>query len=159
MRKPLLRSEAIRTLAFFLALLATAVALGGALAHLFELPNKIGLPRDAYFTVQSIYRGWSRLAWVLLVQLVSIVVVIVLYRRQPNVLRLALLALLGLVAAQAIFWVWTYPANVATDNWSRIPENWQELRRRWEYSHAAGAGMQLVAMCALILAALRTGRG
>ena len=29
---------------FFLALLATALALGGALAHALELPNKIGLP-------------------------------------------------------------------------------------------------------------------
>jgi hypothetical protein len=109
-----LRSQALRRLAFFFALLATAIALGGALAHLFELPNKIGLPRDDYFVVQKIYRGWSQLAYVLLIELVSILAVILLYRRQPVVFWLALLALGGLVAAQAIFWIWTYPANVAT---------------------------------------------
>src|SRR5829696_9713977 len=33
-------------IAFFIALLSTGLALGGALAHLFELPNKIDLPRE-----------------------------------------------------------------------------------------------------------------
>ena len=43
----------------FLRFLAVAVALALAGAHLFEMPNKIGLPRDAYFLVQGIYRGWA----------------------------------------------------------------------------------------------------
>ena len=43
---------------FFVALLSTALALGGALAHLFELPTKMSLPREHYFIVQTIYRGW-----------------------------------------------------------------------------------------------------
>jgi hypothetical protein len=34
-----------------LALMSTALALGGALAHMLELPNKISLSRDQYFTV------------------------------------------------------------------------------------------------------------
>jgi hypothetical protein len=37
----------------------TALALVPAGAHLFELPNKIGLSQDRYFIVQSIYRGWA----------------------------------------------------------------------------------------------------
>jgi hypothetical protein len=28
-------------------------------AHLFALPNKIGLSRQEYLVAQSIYRGWS----------------------------------------------------------------------------------------------------
>ena len=46
----------------FLSLFTAAIALGPALAHLLELPAKIGLPREAYFTVQQIYRagpGWA----------------------------------------------------------------------------------------------------
>jgi hypothetical protein len=35
-----------RTAAFFAALLATLFALGGALAHAFELVNKIGMTRE-----------------------------------------------------------------------------------------------------------------
>lgn len=45
----------------FLALLFAALALAPALAHLLELPNKIGLSRDEYFTVQQIYSGWALL--------------------------------------------------------------------------------------------------
>ena len=57
----------MRRVALFFALMVTALALGPALAHLLELPNKIALPRDAYFTVQQIYAGWSLLGVVLLV--------------------------------------------------------------------------------------------
>jgi hypothetical protein len=37
----------------------TAPALVPVGAHLFELPNKIGLSEEHYFLVQSIYRGWA----------------------------------------------------------------------------------------------------
>ena len=42
-----------------LALLLTGLILVPSAAHLFELPGKIGLGRDAYFTVQGIYDGWA----------------------------------------------------------------------------------------------------
>jgi hypothetical protein len=42
--------------AFFVALMAAAMALGGALAHALELPNKIDLSVDEYFIVQQ-FRG------------------------------------------------------------------------------------------------------
>jgi hypothetical protein len=44
------------------------------------------------------------------------------------------LALAGLIGAQVVFWIYTYPANVATSNWTFLPETWQALRARWEYS-------------------------
>ena len=42
---------------YFIALFFVALALGPALAHLLELPNKITLAREDYLTVQQIYRG------------------------------------------------------------------------------------------------------
>jgi hypothetical protein len=36
-----------------------------------------------------------------------------------------------------VFWAFTYPANVATNNWTVVPDTWASLRRQWEYSHAA----------------------
>ena len=141
--------------AFFVALLASTVALGGALAHAFELPNKIGLGRDAYFVVQAIYSGWNRLAFVLAAQLAGMLAVIILYRAEPRVFWPACLALGGLVGAQAVFWIWTFPANQATENWTRQPADWEPLRAQWEYSHLAGAGFQFLAMAALIIAVLR----
>jgi hypothetical protein len=151
------RSSVYR-IALAIALLSTAIALGGALAHLFELPNKIGLSRDDYFVVQGIYRGWQLLGFVLLVQLLSIITVIVLSKHERDVRVLSVIALICLIAAQVLFWTFTYPANVATDNWTRIPANWETLRRNWEYSHAAGAIFQLAGMIALIGAVIARGR-
>ncbi len=144
-----------RDAAFFLALLATSIALGGALAHAFELPNKIGMSRDAYFVVQTIYSGWNRLAYVLAIELAGILAVIFLHRSQLPVFWPACMALGGLIGAQIVFWVWTFPANQETENWTRQPANWESLRAQWEYSHLAGAAFQTIAMAALIVAVLR----
>lgn len=139
---------------FFIALLATALALGAALAHALELPNKIDLPEREYFIVQQAYRGWNQLAYLLAIQLISMLAIAGLSRREPRVLWPTLAAILCLLCAQAVFWTYTYPANVATDNWTAIPADWESLRTRWEYSHVLGAAFQVLAMSALIVAVL-----
>jgi hypothetical protein len=147
--------QTTRNVAFFIALMATAVALGGALAHALELPNKIALPREHYLIVQHIYDGWNQLAYVLAVQLTALLTLIWLYWRETRVARFVVLALVALIAAQIVFWMFTYPANVATGQWTVLPENWQQLRTQWEYSHLAGALFQLLAMTSLVVAVLR----
>ena len=147
-----------RDVVFFIAMLSTALALGGALAHAFELPNKIGLSRDEYFIVQKAYRGWNQLAYLLIVELVSMTALAVMLRGQPWVLYPVIAAILFLLAAQGIFWVYTFPANSVTDNWTIVPDEWRALRRQWEYSHAAGALLQVLAMSSLIVAALAQAR-
>jgi hypothetical protein len=139
---------------FFIALLATALALGAALAHALELPNKINLPERQYFIIQQVYRGWNQLAYLLVIQLLSMLVIAGLSWHEPRVLWPTLAAVLFLLCAQAVFWTFTYPANVATDNWTTIPAEWESLRTRWEYSHALGAVFQFLAMSALIIAVL-----
>jgi len=148
------RMNVAREAAFFVALLTTALALGGALAHALELPNKIGMSREAYFVVQNIYRGWNRLGYLLAVQLVGMLAVAILYRRERSVMRPALVAVGCLMTAQIIFWTLTFPANTATSNWTIAPTNWETLRQQWEYSHLAGAVLQTLAMAALIVAVL-----
>jgi hypothetical protein len=44
---------------WLLALVSVGICLVPAGAHLFELPNKIGLPPDQYMIVQRIYAGWA----------------------------------------------------------------------------------------------------
>jgi hypothetical protein len=149
------QSSTLQDVAFFVVQLATALALGGALAHALELPNKIGMSREHYFIVQRAYDGWNRLAYLLAVELSGILAVIWLYRAEPRVWWPATAALAALVAAQAIFWIWTFPANQATNNWTSQPQNWEILRRHWEYSHLAGAAFQLLDITALIVAVLR----
>jgi hypothetical protein len=143
-----------RNIVFFIALFATALALGAAMAHALELANKIGLSREDYFVVQRIYAGWSRLGYLLAIQLAAMVAVAILYRRRLQVLWPTLVAIGCLLAAQAVFWAFTFPANQATVNWTVQPDDWQALRRQWEYSHLAGAGLQALAMASLIVAAL-----
>jgi hypothetical protein len=81
-------------------------------------------------------------------------VLTVLVRREPRVLAAALLAFLCILGTQIVFWVFTQPANRATRNWTMLPGNWMQLRTYWEYSHAASAVLNLIALFALIYAAV-----
>lgn len=136
----------------FLSLMFVACCLGPSLAHLLELPNKMGLPRDEYLIVQQIYRGWAWLGIVVAGALLSTGGYVVMARGRRAVFVPALVAFLCVVGAQVVFWTFTFPANQETQNWTALPEHWAALRRQWEYSHAAGAVLNLVATMALIVA-------
>ena len=140
----------------FLAVILTALALVPAGAHLFELPNKIGLEQESYFIVQNIYRGWALFGIVLFGALAANLALAVAVRRQPAPFWLALAAFVLIAATLAIFFTWTYPANQATSNWTVVPDNWRELRIRWEYAHAVNAVLTFLALCAVTLSLLQT---
>jgi hypothetical protein len=140
----------------FLALVLTALALVPAGAHLFALPNKIGLAAEQYFIVQNIYRGWALFGIVLFGALIANLALATLLRSRGTPFVLALVAFLSLAVSLTIFFVWTYPANQATTNWTTIPTDWEELRRQWEYSHAANAIVTFVAFCSVALSVLTT---
>ena len=68
----------------------------------------------------------------------------------------ALFAFLCIALTLVVFFIWTYPANEATNNWTMIPDNWEQLRRDWEYSHAANAIVTFAALCSVTLSVLTT---
>jgi exosortase/archaeosortase len=138
----------------FLSVLFTAVSMAAAFAHLFELPNKINLPREDYLTVQQIYRGWALLGVVVVGALLSTLVLTVMVRDNSKMFHLTLTATICIALSLVVFFMFTYPANQHTLNWTMLPENWEELRRQWEYSHATGAGLYFVALIALTLSLL-----
>jgi hypothetical protein len=138
----------------FLSLTFVALALAPAMAHLLELPNKIALSREDYLTVQQIYRGWALLGFVVAGALLSTLALTIMVRRQPRAFAFALVAVLCIVGAQVVFWTYTYPTNRATSNWTFLPENWRALRAQWEWSHAGGAGLNLIALMALYVSVL-----
>ncbi len=76
--------------------------------------------------------------------------------RTPFLLSLA--GGLCVAATLVIFVVWTLPANEATDNWVSTPPNWQALRARWEYAHAASAFLTLVGFCLVVASTLTGGQ-
>ncbi len=155
---PNVRSSPAATFVFFVALLASALLLGPALAHAFELLNKIGLPREEYFIVQKAYRGWDLFAWPLAVQVLALLAAAISARPERRVRVFTLLALACVLAAQGVFWTFTYPTNVATANWTVAPDNWAKLRLQWEFSHAAGAALQVLGLSLLFIAVLNRGR-
>jgi hypothetical protein len=138
----------------FLALLLTAFALVPAGAHLFALANKIGLSAEQYFIVQNIYRGWALFGIVLFSALIANLLLAIALRGRGTPFGFALVAFLCIALTLVIFFTWTFPANQATQNWTAVPANWEQLRRQWEYSHAANALVTLVAYGSVVLSVL-----
>jgi hypothetical protein len=136
----------------FLALALTTIALIPSGAHLFELPHKITLAQDQYFTVQGIYAGWSLFGAVLIPAVIVNFGLAYLMRDQHWSAVLILAAGILMAVTLATFFIWIYPANQATANWTTIPANWQTLRSRWEYTHAVNAGLTFLAFACLTLA-------
>lgn len=122
-------------IARFFSLLFVALVLAPAMAHLLELPNKIGLSREDYLVVQQIYNGWQLLGIVIYAALLSTLALTIMVRRQPRVFGLTLAAFVCVLAAH-------------------VPENWMALRARWEYSHAAGAVLNLIGFIMPVLSIL-----
>ena len=138
----------------FLALVLTALALVPAGAHLLALPNKIDLSEADYFTVQGIYRGWAPLGIVLCAAILADLALAIRLRRRRAAFWYALFAFIAMLASLAIFFLWTFPANQVTVNWTVVPDDWRTLRAQWEYSHAVNAALAFLAFCAVVLSAL-----
>jgi hypothetical protein len=86
--------------------------------------------QDQYFVVQNIYRGWALIGIVLFGALIANLVLAILLRGRGRPFVFAIFAFFCIALSLAIFFVWTYPANQATDNWATIPANWEWPVRR-----------------------------
>jgi hypothetical protein len=141
-----------------LGVVLTGLALVPAGAHLAEMPNKLPLAREQYLVAQQLYWGWAWWGIVILGALVATLALAIEVRRDRRAFVPALVAFLCIAGTQAIFWIFTFPVNQATANWTMLPENWTALRRQWEYSHAASAVLNLIAFVSVTLAAIRAER-
>jgi hypothetical protein len=133
----------------FLAITLTALAFVPTGAHLFALPNTIGLEEGTYFAVQSIYRGWALFGGVLIAACLVNAMLAFCMRGRPMPFWLAVIGCLMIAAAIEIFIRWVYPANALTQNWTAVPANWEMLRQQWEYGHAANAILTFIGLCAV----------
>jgi hypothetical protein len=138
----------------FLSVIFTAIAMAGAFAHLFELPNKINLGPDDYLIVQQTYRGWALLGIPAVGAVVSTLAIALMERRRDRVFWLTLTASLFIALPLVVFFFFTYPANQQTLNWTVLPDNWEALRRQWEYSHAGSAGLYFLGFLTLVVSLL-----
>ena len=135
-----------------LSVLFAALALIFSGAHLLELPHKIGLSASDYLTVQQLYRGWQFAGVVVIGAVASIAALAYAFRNERRVFVPTIIALLCILGTQIVFWMFNFPANQATDNWATLPADWESLRQRWEFGHAASALLNLGALIALLIA-------
>ncbi len=138
----------------FLAIVLTALALVPAGAHVSAMPAKLALGRDSYFVVQGIYRGWALFGIIIVAAFAANIGHAVRVRRTRSAFALSLAAAALIAAGLMAFFVWTYPANRATANWTAAPTQWDTLRTDWEYGHAANAAATFLALCCATWAGL-----
>ncbi len=136
----------------FFSLLFVGLDLAPGLAHVLQLPHKMNLSGDDYLRVQQLYAGWALLGIVVFAALISTFLLTIMVRTRLRQFALACVAFGSVLVTQVIFWIFTFPVNQQTSNWTTLPMNWMSLRERWEYSHATAADM--VAFVAVVLAVL-----
>jgi len=140
----------------FLSLVLTGVVLGLALPHALEMPAKLALAPNDYLIVQQIYGAFGAVgALIEPAAVVAAIVLTFLVRRS----RAFVPALIGSLCLVAALLVWVAVVNPANAQWqtagaANVPENFESLRLRWEWGHAARAALVLVAFVALVVAVL-----
>ena len=137
----------------WLTLMFVALSLAPALAHLLEMPAKMRYEGPLWLTIsQTLYGAFGAVGGAFEVAAVfTTVVLVLLVRRRHPAFGWTLLAALCMLLAHAAFWIWLAPVNatVAASTLATLPENWTALRSQWEYTHAARAVLQAVALGAL----------
>ncbi len=160
-----------------LTVILVALAMAPALAHALELPGKMRLTKEAYFAVQTIYYPGFTIAGGIgeAVGMISTIMLLVITPLGSPDFWLTLVALLGLVSMQAVYWLFTHPVNKFWLQGEKLsglgsgffsfasasrpgrqsdtrPVDWTDLRDRWEYSHVVRAGLSAMSFIALVIA-------
>src|SRR5687768_564946 len=95
-----------------LSLIFVVLALVPALAHGLELPGKLRLKKDAYLAVQPIYYPGFTIAGISEpLALISTGTLLAFTPQGTGAFWLTLVALLGLIGMQAVYWLVTHPVN------------------------------------------------
>jgi hypothetical protein len=133
-----------------------ALALVPAGAHLAELPNKLDLSPADYMTVQTIYSGWALFGIVVIGALASTALHTYLVRNNQAAFAWSAIALCCVAGTQIVFWLFTYPMNALTENWTVMPPDLDAARSQWEYSHAASSVLNLMALVSIVISTLKS---
>jgi hypothetical protein len=96
-----------------LTVILVVLAMAPALAHALELPGKMRLTKDAYLAMQPIYYPGFTIAGGLgeAGGMISTSILLALTPLGSADFWLTLVALLGLIGMQAVYWLFTHPVN------------------------------------------------
>lgn len=141
----------------FAALLFTALTLSMSFCHLLEMPVKMTYGWTEYAAVQGIYRNFGGVGAILETGAVLLAITLCyLVRGRQPAFGLTLAGALCLAIGLGIWFALVAPVNVAWANASPTapPADWGQLRRQWEYTHAARAMLHLIALATLQLSVI-----
>lgn len=149
-------------------LVLVAAAWAFALAHAAEYPGKMRLDRDSYLTVQKIYYpGFTIGGASEPLAMFALIALIALVPADGSLFWLLAVALVAVLATQAVFWLMTQPVNRV---WLREQQlgtagarffetgpsapsgDWKQHRDRWEMSHILRAALMSVALILVAVA-------
>ncbi|MER9593677.1 DUF1772 domain-containing protein [Mesorhizobium sp. M0244] len=150
-------------------LLLVAITMALSLAHALELPGKLRLEEATYKSVQAIYYpGFTVGGFAEIGGIIALAILLYLTPYPSARFWWTLAALVFLLAEHATYWLITHPVNnfwaqdVATPKsaatffsmFSRKQVgDWRELRNVWETSHVARAGLAMLSLISIAVAA------
>ena len=141
-----------------LTIMLTALSLGPALGHLLELPAKMIYEGALWLTVsQTLYATFGTVGAAFEVgAVVATVVLAIMVRQRRPAFRWTIFGAVCVIVSHAAFWVLLAPVNatIAALTIDTLPANWVGLRNQWEYTHAARAVLQIIALGALVFSIL-----
>jgi hypothetical protein len=160
-----------------LTVVLVAVAMAMSLAHTLELPGKMRLSKEVYVVVQRIYYPGFTIGGGIgeFGGFISTIVLLFFTPRESIAFSLTIVALIGLIGLQLVYWVFIHRVNkvwlqdeklgragsgffgvgeTRNQTEGRTPE-WTELRNRWEYAHVTRAGLAAISFIALVIAVSR----
>jgi hypothetical protein len=150
-----------------------AVVMGLALAHALELPGKMRLDREAYYTVQAIYYPGFTIGGLAEPLVILTTAAALVLGRGKGPFWLIAGGLIALILVQGLFWLVVQPVNRqwlgsiplpdAAEHFFRtgqaggLGEDWTRLRDRWEWGHFGRAVTATVGFVLLLLATASRG--
>ena len=149
-----MRRETTRRALDFASIFFVVLVVVPSGAHLLELHNKLRLSPDEYMIAQRSYEGWWLIGGVIPVAIALVAAQVAVRLRRRESIGCSLVSLLCLLAAHALFWTFTFPANQVTLNWTAKPADFERVRAQWEWSHGTGALLNLTGFAALLFAVL-----
>lgn len=140
--------DAVQLSVIALVAIAIAPTLGGALS----LPAHLSLKPADYVSSQRLDHSALLVGTLGIFALVAAGIHSFLVRSSVAAFAWSLVAAAGLAAAQIVFWAVAFPVLSITDNWNLIPDDFESVRRQWEYALAASGVLSLGALLATVRA-------
>jgi hypothetical protein len=140
----------------FATLMVTALAMTTTVAHLLEMPARLSWEAPLWIETTvtgAVFRLFGTVGAVCeIAAMVCTVWLAFALRRERDEVWPCTFAALGILAAHAVFWLWTAPVNAEMSTWTpdAFPQDWASWRLQWEVSHAARAVLEVSALALLV---------